>query len=111
MNTLGRILIASLFIASACKTIFYDGFNTFVGAIESKKIPYPVILAIIVLIIKILGGFSIIFNNYTNLGIYSLLLFTVLATGMYHNAFVDPSQFNNMMKNIALIGGLLLLLK
>lgn len=106
---IGRNLLASLFIISALNSIIYD-FDGFVKAIESKNLPYPVILAIFVLTIKLLGGLSIAFNYYSTYGALSLLLFMLIVTPLFHNAFADPKQFNNMLKNIAIIGGLLLIL-
>ena len=105
---IGRNLLASLFVVSALYSIFYD-FNGFAKAVESKNLPFPIILAILALTIKILGGLSIAFNYYSNFGTLVLLIFMLLVTPIFHNAFIDPSQFNSMMKNIAIIGGLLLL--
>jgi putative oxidoreductase len=106
---IGRILLSSLFIISALHTIFY-GFDGFVKAIESKNLPFPVILAILVISIKLLGGLSIAFDRYADYGTIALLIFMLMVTPLYHNGISDPKQFNNMMKNIAIIGGFLLLL-
>ena len=105
----GRGLIASLFIISGVYSLFFN-FNGFSGAIAAKNLPFPTILAIFVLSLKILAGTFLVFNYHAYLATISLIGFTALATVIYHNGFVDASQFNNMMKNFAIIGGLLLLL-
>ena len=89
----------------------FFGFNDFVHAIESKNIPFAVIVAVIVLTLKLISGLLVITNIYTNYAVTSLIIFVILATILYHNAFVDNGHFNNMLKNIALIGGLILLYK
>jgi putative oxidoreductase len=43
------------------------------------------------------------------IGSYALILFTVAATIMFHNPMNDPKQMTAMLKNIAIVGGLLLL--
>ena len=67
-NFIGKNTIATVFILSALKSIFF-GFNGFVDKIRSKNLPFPVILAVLALTIKMLGGFSIILGRYTNYGV------------------------------------------
>ena len=66
-------------------------------------------MAVLVLTLKLLGGLSIATNYYSNFGTLSLLIFMLVVTPLFHNAFIDPSQFNSMMKNLAVMGGLFLL--
>lgn len=103
----GRILLASLFVLSALKSILFN-FSGFVDAVKSKNLPFPIFVAIIALSMKLFGGLSLMFDYYGVVGAYILILFTFLATVLFHNVFIDPSQFNNAMKNIAIIGGLLI---
>lgn len=106
LKIIARILLASLFVISAMKSILFD-FNGFAGAVRSKNIPFPFLVATLVLTTKLLGGLSIIFDKYSKIGTVALVAFTLLATVLFHNAFKDPTQFNSMMKNISIIGGLL----
>lgn len=108
---LGRILLGSLFVASALKS-FLSGFDEFTNAIKSKNIPYPVIIAIFLLGLKFVAGLYVGFGQNPKIlktAIISLVVFIILATFLFHNAFMEPKQFNNMFKNIAIIGGLLVL--
>lgn len=108
---IGRVLLASLFVSTAIKTILTD-FGGFSAMIASKNIPYPALLAILVLGLKLIGGLSIVFDSrFSKMLNFLLIIFMVVATVLFHNAFKDPQQFNNMMKNIAIIGGLFLLLE
>jgi putative oxidoreductase len=103
----GRILMSLLFILSALKAIFFD-FNSFSSAVESKQLPLPTIVAVIALSMKLTGGLFLATDYHSLFGAYVLLVFTIMATVLFHNVFEDSSQFNNMFKNIAIIGGLLI---
>jgi len=46
-----------------------------------------------------------------NLTVGALIIFTILATFLFHNFVVDPSQKIHFMKNLAIVGGLILLIK
>ncbi|AYV81994.1 MAG: hypothetical protein Homavirus1_24 [Homavirus sp.] len=107
---IGRVLVSSLFIATAIRGLFFN-FGDFVGDVESKNIMFPTLVALIVLIFKLVAGLLILFNIYTNYAVSALICFIVLVTILYHNIYDDMSQFSNMMKNIAIVGGLFLLYK
>ena len=109
-HNLGRVLIASLFIVSGLYSLLY-GFDGFVKMIESKNVPFASIIAIIILLFKIAVGLSIMFNMYSNYLVTSLVVFVIMVTILYHNPYDDKSQLTNMLKNIAVLGGLFLLYK
>ena len=108
---IGKLLIASLFILAGLYSLI-NGFDDYTNAIASKGIPLAIFIAFGVLLFKIIAGLVILFSQneqYTKLAVIGLIIFTVLVTILYHNPFQDKSQINNMLKNIAVIGGLLLL--
>jgi putative oxidoreductase len=110
---IAKILLGSLFLLSGLYGTLFDS-NKFLNTIEVKHMPYPAIVAIFVLSYKILLGSILIFSeNKKKIKQSSILLilFTFVATMMYHNAFFDMTQLENMLKNFAIIGGLLLLIK
>ena len=109
IKLIGRLLIAYLFLASATYEIIYEP-KEFVELIKDKGLPFPIILATLVLSIKILGGLSLAFNIYPKLGALSLIIFVLIVTPIYHNGFADLSEMSPMLKNIAVIGGLLFIL-
>jgi uncharacterized membrane protein YphA (DoxX/SURF4 family) len=110
IKNVGRILLGSLFVLAALNSLFF-GFDKFAGMIELKGIPFPALIALMVLIFKLMAGLLIIFDNYGNDVITLLILFVTMTIILYHNVFIDKDQFNNMTKNIAIIGGLMLLYK
>lgn len=114
MFRLSELLIASLFIVSGVRGII--NFDGYASAVSLKNIPFPTLVAALALTLKVIGGLSIVVKEPTlnppkvrNNIILGLIIFTALATILYHNAFTDSSQFGDMLKNFAVMGGLLLL--
>lgn len=104
---IAKILIVALFFVTSIKG-FYN-FDNFVNIVRSKNLPFPTFIALIALLIKLVGSLMVILNVYPKLGTYSLIIFTIIATILYHNIFVEINQLNAMLKNISIIGGLILL--
>ncbi|MDD9868084.1 MAG: DoxX family protein [Candidatus Campbellbacteria bacterium] len=99
---LGRILIGGLFaFGGITSALNYEGF---LQAVESGFSFWPHFFAIGALLIKILGGLSLVFGLWTRWGLIALIVFTVLATIIYHPVATDPIGFS---KNLMLLGGLL----
>ena len=114
MKDIGTILVASLFVVSGLQGLIlnFEGFSTMIA---SKGFPAPMLVALGVLLLKIFGGLSLVFGDEShNAGKlktflhFGLLAFMIFATWMFHNAFENPKQLTQMLKNIAIIGALLL---
>ncbi|ARF12160.1 hypothetical protein Klosneuvirus_3_295 [Klosneuvirus KNV1] len=108
---IGKLLLVSLFIISGIYSLIYK-FDDFSNAVISKGIPLAILIAFAVLLFKIIAGLVILLSKneqYTKISVICLIIFTTIATILFHNPFTDKSQFNNMLKNVAVIGGLLLL--
>jgi putative oxidoreductase len=107
----GRILLSSLFIVSALRALLFnlDGFSNIIASKNLNLKLDPKIVAITVLIFKLVIGIALALGIRTKDTSILLIIFTAIATIFYHNAFVDSSQFSHMLKNIAIIGGLLLI--
>lgn len=109
---LGKFLIASLFVVMGLYALLFN-FDKFTEAVGSKGIPYPVIVAFIVLLWHIIPGIIIMISKnptYVRWAAISLIVFVALASVLYHNVYQDKEQLQNMMKNMALIGALLLII-
>lgn len=110
LNRLPQILIASLFLFSGVKG--FTNLQGFSSMIASKGLPFAGILAVLVLALKVFGGYSIIVDNqYSHDLIKALIVFMIIATALYHNFINQPAEFMTAFRNIAVIGGLMLLLK
>lgn len=106
----GRILLASIFILSGVMKLI-DTSGT-VGHMEAQGIPYAHPLAILAGAVEVLGGLSVLTGFATRLGGLALFLFLIPTTVLFHD-FWNLSgaerlpQMVNFMKNLAIMGGLL----
>lgn len=106
---IGRTLFASLFIISGIRGFL--GFKDFAKLVSDKGLPSPETLALIALSTKVLGGLSITYDYFTSFSAFALSIFMIIATYLYHNPLTDPTQWNNMLKNIAIIGALVMMIE
>ena len=101
----GRVLIALIFFMSGINKIFaYAGTQ---GYMEAMGVPGSLLL--LVIIIEVLGGLAVIIGWQTRLAALALAVFSIVAAAIFHGNFEDQIQFIMFMKNIAIAGGLLLL--
>lgn len=112
LSLIGRLLLAALFLPAGISKI--GGFAGTAGYIASKGLPLPEVGAAIAIVVEILGALALIAGFGTRLAALALALFTLVATFIFHNfwgvpadqAFVQQLMF---YKNIAVVGGLLVL--
>ena len=110
---IGRILFGGYFVFSS-----YGHFKHYAnmkGYAQSKHVPFAGPAVIIGGILLLLGGLSILANRYALLGMCALIVFLIPTTIMMHVFWkeTDPNakmmERIQFMKNLALIGSLLLL--
>jgi len=102
----GRVLIGLFFFVSGLIMLFMQTPAGVTGYFESLNIPLAAIAAWVVILIKIVGGGAIIIGRYVALSSAVLIVFTLLATLIAHLDIADP----NLLKNLAVVGGLLYLM-
>jgi len=109
---LGRILIGALFLTAGVRKLM--GVAGAAAYFAKLGFPAPEVMAYLAILIEIGGGLLLIIGWKTRLISWILIAFVVIATGMAHRfwEFTDPGQYNaqlnNFLKNIAVIGGLLM---
>jgi uncharacterized membrane protein YphA (DoxX/SURF4 family) len=111
---LGRILFGGYFA--------YSGFNHFKmldmmsGYAKSKGAPLPKLSVAFSGLLLLIGGLSVLFNILPSVGFVSLALFLIPVTFIMHAFWKvqDPMakmhEMINFMKNIALLGAVLILM-
>ncbi len=103
-SLLARIFLSAVFIKSGIGKIF-GGAGT-QQYMESSGVPgWLLIPTIIVLLI---GGLSVLVGYKARYGALALVGFLIPATLIFHNIFIDPTQEIAFMKNLGLMGGLLM---
>ena len=108
----GRLLLALLFLPAGLSKI--SGFAGTVGYIASKGMPMPTAAAVIAIIVEVVGPLALIAGFGTRWAALVLAGFTLVATFVFHNFWAMPADQVMMQqlmffKNIAVIGGLLIL--
>ena len=112
LNGLGRLLLAALFLPAGLSKI--TGFEGTVGYIGSMGLPAPALGAVIAIAVEVLGGLALILGWHTRIAALVLALFTLAASVIFHAYWAAPAEQAFVVqllffKNIAVIGGLLIL--
>ena len=101
-----RICLCSIFIKAGIGKIL--GFSGTTEMMANQGLPIAEVLLIFTIAFQLLGGFSLLLGYKVKLGSTLLILFLIPATLVFHNPIADPDELNNFLKNIGLIGGLLM---
>ena len=105
---LGRVLISAMFlIAGYNKLMAVAGTAAYFGKLG---FPMPEIMVWLTILIEIGGGLLFLIGWKTRWISALLVVFVVIASFMGHRFWVDPGQLNAFLKNMAIIGGLLMYL-
>lgn len=112
LNLVGRLLLALLFLPAGIHKI--GGFAGTVAFIGSKGLPLPELGAVIAIVVEVGGSLALIAGFRTRMTALAMAVFTLAATLVFHNFWaVDAAhamaQQSNFFKNLAIMGGLLVL--
>ncbi|AEG92599.1 DoxX family protein [Ramlibacter tataouinensis] len=113
LSFLGRALIALLFIPAGFSKI--GGFAGVTGYIASKGLPMPAAGAALAIVVELLIGLMLLAGFKTRFSALVLAVFTVVASVVFHNFWAlqgaqAMAQQQAFFKNIAVVGGLLVLM-
>jgi len=107
LNFLGRLFLSAIFVNAIPGKI--TNFSAQTDFIISKGFPEPIAILLLLLAITILisGSILLIFTNKIKLGSSLLLIFLIPTTIIFH---FSPFDIFPVVRNLSLIGGLLLAL-
>ena len=108
----GRLLMAWIFLPAGIGKV--TGFSGTVGYIASVGLPMPQAGAAVALVVEIVGGLALIAGFGTRIAALALAAFTLAASFFFHAYWAVPADQQMMQqllfdKNIAIVGGLLVL--
>lgn len=114
-NTLvlvGRVLLAWLFIPAGWSKI--AGFSGVAGYIASRGIPFPELCAALAIAFELGLGLLLLVGLKARWAALGLAIFVAVVTPIFHNYWALPEaqvmmQMQAFYKNIAVLGGLLVL--
>lgn len=109
---IGRALMAAIFFVSGAAKLM--DIEKTVGHMTSQGIPEAHILVYVAAIAELAGAASILFGFLTRIGAFGLIIYVVAATVVFHDFWTFTGEEQRMqmiqfLKNLAIIGGLALL--
>ncbi|WP_421654464.1 DoxX family protein [Leptothermofonsia sp. ETS-13] len=105
---IARICLSAIFFKSGFdKIVGYEGTLQFMA---SAGLPFPGLLLPPTILIELLGGLSVLLGYKTEWGAIALLVFLIPTTLIFHTNFAERMQQIQFLKNLAIIGGLLMLI-
>lgn len=102
-----RVFLSLIFLSAAYNHMV--GFSGFVSMIGSR-LPFAGLLAAGTIAFQLLGALSLILGYKTRWGAILLIVFLIPASLIFHNFIADSSQLNSFLKNLGLVGGLLMVI-
>ena len=108
----GRVLLAALFILSGFAKI--GGFAGTAGYMASKGLPMPQVLLVLTILIELGGGLMIAIGYKARWVALAFFLWLIPVTFVFHpfwgiDAAQVQNQMNHFMKNVSIMGAMLLL--
>lgn len=108
---IARMLLSALFLVSGVRSLAAVAGTS--GYLARLGVPMPGIVTWVMIAFEIVGAVMLIAGWRTRLAAWGLVAFVVAATILGHRFWaVDPAQYanqlNHFLKNLAVIGGLLL---
>jgi putative oxidoreductase len=113
LSWISRLLLSLIFILSGLFKIV--GFGATTGLLTQLGWPAPALFVTLAILIEVLGGLSLLLGFRVRWASVALIVFVVVATVFVHGPFLKAAadeaakqdQIAHIMKNLALIGGLL----
>ena len=113
-DSIGRILIVASFAIAGIYNVI--GCTQQIARLKGFNVPFPSFAFWLGMAIQVLGSFLIITRWHSDVGVLCLIVFTVVATLVYHRFWTKEDAGQRvvsritMVANVAIVGGLLLLL-
>ena len=102
---IGRLFLSMIFIFSGFTKI--TGYAATQGYMEAMGVPG--MLLPLVIAVELLGGIAILLGFKARLVAIVMAGFSVVSALLFHQFWIDESQMNPFMKNIAMAGGFLMI--
>ena len=102
---IGRLFLSMIFIFSGFTKI--TGYAATQGYMEAMGVPG--MLLPLVIAVELLGGIAILLGFKARLVAILMAGFSIVSALLFHQFWIDESQMNPFMKNIAMAGGFLMI--
>lgn len=102
---IGRLFLSMIFIFSGFTKI--TGYAATQGYMESMGVPDTLLPLVIAL--ELFGGIAVLLGFKARLIALLFVGFNIISALLFHQFWIDESQMNPFMKNIAIAGGFLMI--
>ena len=102
---IGRLFLSIIFIFSGFTKVI--GYAATQGYMESLGVPdtlFPLVIAL-----ELFGGIAVLLGFKARLIALLFVGFNIISALLFHQFWIDESQMNPFMKNIAIAGGFLMI--
>ena len=106
LNRIARVLLYLVFIQAVIGKL--TGFAAVAGMIAAKGLPLAPVLLVAAVALMAVGSALVISGWKARLGVVLLLMFLVPTTLLFHGDVADRMERIQLFKNLAIMGGLLL---
>jgi putative oxidoreductase len=109
----GRVLMGSIYVQSGFGKL--TGMGAFTASLANRHVPFALPLGWLGASVEFFGGLALVLGGWTRCAALALIVFTIVATAISHRyweiaeAAARRVQQANFAKNVAIIGGLMLL--
>ena len=107
LNRIARVLLCLVFVQAVISKV--TGFGAVASAISSKALPLAPLLLVIAMVLMTAGSAMVISGWRARLGAVLLMLFLIPTSLIFHGDLGDGAERIQLLKNLAIIAGLLLL--
>lgn len=108
LTPVARTLLGLIFVVSGANKI--AGFEGTQQYMAEYGLPVTGLLLVGAILVEVAGGLSIILGYGARIGAAVLILFLIPATLIFHTDFSQQTQVVMFLKNLSIMGGLLLVL-
>lgn len=117
LDSAGRLLIVLFFLVAGISNLTQQRIKDHIDRMQGFGVPLPAAAFWIGLTMQFTGCVLVLLNWHADIGVCLLIAFTVVAGAIFHRFWnaQDPARRHtlriNLLNNMAVIGGLLLLLQ
>jgi putative oxidoreductase len=105
LPVLGRLLIAALFLFSGAHKLANP--NGVIGFIGRSGLPFPPAALVVALACELGGGMLLAVGYRAQAAAVALALFSTVAALAFHHGLSDFDELIDLLKDVAIVGGLL----
>ncbi|MFN9870701.1 MAG: DoxX family membrane protein [Cyanobacteriota bacterium] len=108
LNRIARVLLCLVFVHAVLGKMM--GFDAVAGRIAERGLPLSPLLLLLAMALMAVGSVLVISGWRARLGAALLLLFLIPTTLLFHGEVGEVSERIQLFKNLAIMGGLLLVI-